>query len=365
MKPFQRATDLIKDAVEDGRLAGAAIAIGDRDTLYAKEIYGYTSFTEEKTPVNTETLFDMASVTKIMSTTMVALRFIADGKIDPADTLPVYFGDQVPPDKAHIMLYDLLTHTSGFDAHVMLEDYLKPGEDPVPFLLSLPLGYETGTQVVYSCLGFILLGKVLERCSGQPLDRLAQEIVFGPLHMTHTGYHRIDQPIDSRNTVYTERDKKTGKWLCGQVHDENARLLNGVSGNAGVFSTIDDSIIFAQMLANHGTLHGVEIIPRTVFDVAIHNYTPGKDENRGLGFHLANGHCSYSGMFFDQKGFGHTGFTGPHIIVSPDSGLFVVVLNNRVHPDRDRDSGNLRLRRMVDTQAAIAYDAMMRQKMQG
>lgn len=362
MKPFQKTIDLVQEAVSAGKIPGAALAIGDKDTLYVEETFGSTSFadlTGNATPVDRHTQYDMASVTKIMATTMVALRFIADGKMDLADMLPVYFGEMVPEDKAEITLFQLMTHTSGFSAHIPLEENISSSDDTADFLLHAPLAYEPESQVVYSCMGYILLGKILERVGGQPLDVLAKDLIFTPLGMSHTGYHPLNKPVDTTNTAFTERDHLTGKWLIGRVHDENARFQNGVSGNAGVFSDIEDCIRFARMLANHGSLDGVELIPRRIFDQAIKNYTPGMDENRGLGFHLANGHFSYSGLFFDQNGFGHTGFTGPHIIVSPDTGLYVVLLNNRVHPSREWDSGNLRLRRLVNTQAAIEYDRLI------
>ncbi len=361
MRPFQKAIDLVREAVDDGRLAGAALAIGVGDRLYAEETFGRTSFPEltgDAGPVDRHTLYDMASVTKIMSTTMIALRFIAEGRMDLADMLPVYFGDAVPPDKAEVTLFQLLTHTSGLAAEIRLEKFLKPGDDVADFLLHAPLSYTPGSREEYSCMGFILLAKALERIGGEPLDELARRLVFEPLGMDHTGYHRLDRPIDPANTAYTERDHLTGQWLVGRVHDENARFQNGVSGNAGVFSDIEDCVRFARMLAGHGTLEGVELIPRRIFDRAIQNYTPGMEENRGLGFHLANGHFSYSGLFFDQSAFGHTGFAGPHILVSPDTGLYVVLLNNRVHPDRERDSGNLRLRRLIHTQLAIEYERL-------
>ena len=359
MKPFQKSIELVQSAVDAGRIAGAALAIGDRDRLFVEETFGYTSFadlTGGASAVDCHTLYDMASVSKIMSTTMVTLRFLADGLMDLADMLPVYFGEMVPEDKAQITLFQLLTHTSGFPAHLSLEEHMEPGSDIADFLLHEPLAYTPGTQVVYSCMGFILLAKALERVGGQPLDTLARRLVFEPLGMARTGYHRLDMPIDAANTAFTERDHKTGQWLAGRVHDENARFQNGVSGNAGVFSDIRDCVRFARMLAGHGTLDGVELIPRRIFDQAIRNHTPGMEENRGLGFHLANGHFSYSGLFFDQRAFGHTGFTGPHMLVSPDTGLYVVLLNNRVHPERERDSGNLRLRRLLNTQAAIEYE---------
>lgn len=359
MKPFGKSIDFIGNAVKENVFPGAALAIGIRDKLYVKEVWGRTSFTAEGTPITETTLYDMASVSKILSTTMIALRFIAAGKLDLADMLPRYFGEEnVPEDKKSITVFHLMTHTSGYTDHIVLEEVCRTADEIVPYLLSVPLAYPTGTQVLYSCMGFILLGKILEAISGKSLDVLAREEVFDPLGMKATGYHPLNVSVDySQNTAYTERNHLTGDWLIGQVHDENCYFMNGVSGNAGVFSNLNDSIRFAEMLAGHGTLDGEPYLPRCIFDAAIRNYTPGMDENRGLGFHLANGYFSMSGQFFPQKGFGHNGFTGPHIFVDPDSGLYVTLLLNRVHPTRE-NSAHLRVRRILHTLAAAELEEL-------
>ncbi len=358
MGKFQKSINFIRQAVENSQIPSAALAIGDRNHVYVKEVFGKTSYTENSSPVRTDTSYDMASLSKLMSTTMITLRFIADGIMDLADTLPHYLGNAVPKDKEEITLFQLMTHTSGFPAHIMLSSHLSDSDAVTDFLLHYPLEYVPGTRVVYSCMGFILLGKILEKISGKSLDILAREQVFEPLGMNHTGYHRIDGSISTENTVYTERDAETGNWLCGQVHDENARFLNGVAGNAGIFSTLEDCIRFASMLSSHGTLNGEIYLPKTIFDTAIQNYTPGMGENRGLGFHLANGYQSYSGQFSDQKSFGHTGFTGTHMLVSPESGLYVILLTNRVHPTRD-NLCMLRIRKILHTLATAEYDLLI------
>ena len=187
---------------------------------------------------------------------------------------------------------------------------------------------------------------------------MAKEEVYDPLGMTSTGYHPLDKGNDySAHTCYTEKNHITGEWLIGEVHDENAYFLNGVAGNAGIFSNLNDMIRFARMLAGHGTLEGQVYLPRCIFDTAIKSYTDGMDERRGLGFHLANGHNSMSGQFFSQNGFGHNGFTGPHIFVDPDTGLFVVMLLNRVHPTR-ANGKHLRMRRILHTLTAIGYEEL-------
>ena len=357
INPFESCTSLIRNAVANGQIPSAALAVGVKDQIYVKETFGTVSILPDAASVNETTLYDMASVSKMLSTTMIALRLIEHGVLDLADMLPRYFGDRVPDDKKGITVFQLLTHTSGIPAHFFLEEVLPAGADPTDAILQYPLAYQPGTQVVYSCMGFILLGKLMETAAGSSLDQLAQDEVFGPLGMTSTGYHPLNQLIDSFNTAYTEKNHLTGDWLCGQVHDENAYFLNGIAGNAGIFSNLNDCIRFAQMLAGHGTLEGNVWLPRCIFDTAIQNYTPGMDENRGLGFHLACGHFSYSGQFFDQNGFGHNGFTGPHIFVSPTTGLYVILLTNRVHPTR-ANSSHLRLRRLLHTQAAIGYEKL-------
>lgn len=357
MKPFERSEALVHRAVMDGQIPSAALAVGVGDTLYIKSAFGATSYTDEAEPVTTRTLYDMASVTKLLSTTMVTLRLIAQGKLDLADMLPRYFGPLVPQDKSAISLFQLLTHTSGYPAHIRLDQVPVTPEEAVPFLLRAPLEYTPGTRVVYSCVGFILLGKLLEKVTGKALDVLAQEEVFGPLGMAHTGYHPLDKPIDPTHTAFTERSALTGQWLRGRVHDENAYLLNGVAGNAGVFSDLEDSVRFARMLAGHGVLDGQPYLPRCIFDRAIQNHTPGMDESRGLGFHLASGYDSYSGLIFDSGGFGHNGFTGPHLFVSPVTGLYTALLTNRVHPTRENNT-HLRLRRLLHTCITIEYEAL-------
>ena len=357
MTSFEKAARFIKDTVDNGRLPSAALGIGIGDRVCVKETFGATSITPEGAPVREDTLYDMASVSKILSTSMIALRFIAEGILDLANRLPRYFGEYaVPEDKKEISRFHRLTHTSGYPAHIPLYEKIASPELTVPYLLSVPLEHAPGTQTVYSCMGFILLGKMLERISGKTLDVLAREEVFWPLGMAHTGYHPLDAETDySANTAYTERNPLTGEWLIGQVHDENARFLGGVSGNAGVVSDLSDSIRFARMLAGRGILDGKTYLPRCIFDASIQNYTSGLEENRGLGFQLANGWYSCSGQFFPQTGFGHNGFTGPHIFVDPGSGLWTVLLLNRVHPTRE-NAEHLRVRRILHTLIAIGLE---------
>ena len=186
-----------------------------------------------------------------------------------------------------------------------------------------------------------------------------QEEVAGPLGLANTGYHRLSTAFRTENTAYTERCSKDGQWLVGRVHDENAFFQDGVSGNAGVFSDLEDFIRYTRMLANHGVLDGQVYLPRCIFDTAIRNYTPGQDENRGLGFWLAGGYYSMSGQFSDQDSFGHNGFTGPHVLVNPNNGLWVCMMANRVHPTR-YNNNHLRIRRILHTLLQVDWEEMNR-----
>jgi CubicO group peptidase (beta-lactamase class C family) len=306
---------LLNQAVADGVAPSAAVCVGVRDKVLAV----YTAGDAAR-----ETLFDMASITKILSTNAVALRALELGEITLWDTVSRFIPN-APEDKAEIPLIRLLTHTSGISPHFRLDAVCDDPKQALDAILNHPLEVEPGT-VAYTCMGFILLGKILEGIFGAPLDKLASEFVFKPLGMDNTGYNPKQGPF-----APTEIDPATGKALSGVVHDENARFLGGVSGNAGVFSNIDDMSRYASSLAADdgrlfapGTLH-----------IATRNYSKGQGVHRGLGFHLGGVPESYMGDYLTDTAFGHTGFTGTSLVIDPISGRFTVLLTNRVNPTRE------------------------------
>ena len=337
MEAFHRVHQLIQQGLEDGAYPCAALAVGIGQTTYLKRTYG---------PCTEKTLFDMASVSKILGPTMVAFRFLEEGQIRLYDTVGVFFPD-APADKQDITVLQLMTHTSGIAAHFFLSEHTADPAEAANVILNYPLAQETGSDPVYSCMGYILLGKILESIGGASLDELAKKYVFDPLGMSHTGYH------PEGDVAPTEMDAATGRPLQGIVHDENARFLKGISANAGVFSDLDDMITFTKMLACGGkTSSENDYLSPAALRAALINRTPeSAGEFRGLGFNLAGSPRSFLGDLMSPKAFGHTGFTGTSFAVDPETGLWVVLLTNRVCPSRD-NLKLMRLRSLVHNAAA-------------
>lgn len=364
----EKINKMLQDGIANKYFPCAAFAIGDKDGLLYKNYYGVTRcfddnkpcfeavperFTGVTPPLSEKTLFDMASCSKIMSATMLALRFIEEGKITLFDSISRFF--DVPEDKKDIEIRHLLTHTSGIKQHFLLENDGRSPEQAVEIILSQELAYPTGTKVAYSCMGFILLGKILEKVGGAPLDVLAEEFVFKPLGMSNTCYNPLEKGYtDIAATEYVE---SVGGYKQGLVHDENALFLRGVSANAGVFSTLDDVTVFAQMLANKGEIKGKEafLAPSTM-KAAIYDYTRGKEEGRGLGFVIREvDTLSAMGDLYPDGSYGHNGFTGTSIYVHGDTGLYIVLLTNRVHFTR-ASQGLYRFRRMLFNLCVSEYE---------
>ncbi|MGN0779024.1 MAG: serine hydrolase domain-containing protein [Aristaeellaceae bacterium] len=324
---MQKVLDaLLAQGLQEGCYPGAAAACGCGSTVFAISCTGKIS--ENGSAVNDNTRYDMASLTKIIAPTMLALRALEDGELTLWDRLDRFFPD-CPEDKRSITIRHLMTHTAGFVPAFWLSEEAASPEDALRALLAHPLATPIGEGVHYSCMGYITLGKVLETVYGQPLDQLAHERVFVPLGMAHTGYC----PQDRDNIAATEVDGETGVAWQGIVHDENARFLRGVSANAGVFSDIHDMIRLAQMLA----LGGNGYLSRGMVNKAIAFQAGDAEVHRGLGFHLAGTPENFMGDLFPAESFGHTGFTGTSMAIDPHTGFFVILLSNRVHPTRNND----------------------------
>ena len=334
---------LLEDGLREGCYPGAVAACGCGDAVFAISCKGKIS--ENGPDVNVATRYDMASLSKILGPTMLTLRAIEEGELTLWDKLERFFPD-CPEDKKAITIKHLMTHTAGFSPVFWLGGEAQSPEDALRALLAHPLETPIGAEVHYSCMGYITLGKVLETIYGRPLDELAREHVFEPLGLKNTDYN----PQNQENIAATEIDKETGVVLQGVVHDENARFLRGVSANAGVFSDIHDMIRFAQMLARGGEGY----LSRGMLKKAIALQAGDENVHRGLGFHLAGTPENYMGDLFPATSFGHTGFTGTSLAIDPETGFFVILLSNRVHPTRE-NTKLMRFRRRMHNMLYAAY----------
>ncbi len=342
---FKNIDNLISSEIGNA-FSSAVLSVGIKDKIYMQKAYG---------EANIDTLFDIASLTKIVCTSMIAFKFIEDGKIRLYDTIDKFI-ETVPEDKKQITIKHLLTHTSGLEPTIFIEEKtsestLKAASDVI---LSLNLLHPIGTKPVYSCLGFILLAHIFEIISNTQFDVLAKQYVTAPLALSNTSF------TPSGDIAPTEKMDNSEEFYKGIVHDHNARFLNGVSGNAGIFSNIQDMTTFAQMLAMGGkTLNGEHYLSPAMLKKAIKNYTPGENQEfRGLGFNLAGSPLNFIGDLMGENSFGHTGFTGTSIAIDPDTGLFVVLLTNRVHPTRD-NIRIIRMRSLMHNMAAAEASRML------
>ena len=342
---FEKTLDRIREGVGSA-FPCAAVAVGVGHRVFVRQFFGHRQLQPIAFPVTEDTLFDLASVSKVVATTMVALKMLENGTLSLHDRISRWFADTGHFEDCEII--HLMTHTSGLPAGLPLYNMTHEKGEVARSILQANRCYETGTQVLYSCMGYIVLQKILEKVGNAPLDVLAKEYVFTPLEMKNACYH----PALAKNSTplcpvaATERNAKTGEWTVGHVHDENAFFMGGIAGNAGVFATLDDMIAFTSMCATRGIAkNGTVFLSKETFDLAIKNRTPDKAESRGLGFQLKGSQDFPGGTLFSQGSYGHTGFTGTSFYIDAQTGLWGILLTNAVHYGRENRNAYFALRK--------------------
>ncbi len=323
---------MLEEFVEQGAFPGGIVAVGHRGALVHLHPFGRLSYDENAPEVEEDTIYDLASLTKVVATTTMAMIMVDEGRLDldakVQDFLPLFKG----PGKDEVTIRHLLTHSSGVDWWAPLYEELEGPEEYLQRIQGMELVYEPGSVYKYSDLGIILLGEILSRVAGQPLEEFVRERVFEPLSMPDTLFRPGDDCLS--RIAPTEYDTWRGRLVRGEVHDENAFALGGVAPHAGLFSTAGDLSRFVQMLLNGGVLEHHRIVSRET--VELFTRTAGEGEStRALGWDTKSPEKSTAGSYFSPRSFGHTGFTGTSIWVDPDRELFLILLTNRVHPTRD------------------------------
>lgn len=321
---------VLRRGLADSAYPGAYAIVGDSDAVFASLGVGHLDWAPSPTP-DENTLWDLASLTKVIGTTTAVMQLWDRGLIKLDEPVQHYLPEFTGPHKELVTVRNLLTHSSGLPAWRPLYKEATSPAAALALVYTTPLDTLPGVRMVYSDLGAILLGKLVERVSGEPLDQYLAAHVFGPLGMAST---RFRPPAAWLSRIApTERDPWRGRLIRGEVHDENAYALGGVSGHAGLFSSAHDLARFAQMYLHRGELGGVRIVSAAAVDTFTHVQNMAFS-NRALGWEVPNGTNS-AGHLLSNRAFGHTGFTGTSIWIDPQQDLFIILLTNRVDPTRD------------------------------
>ena len=317
--------------------------------------YGRTDWAPGAPAANDSTMYDMASLTKVVAATTAAMILEEEGKLDIDRTVASYLPEYDVPDKRAITVRMLLTHASGIRSNHPLWKEAKGREQYFAGMVKHPLESVPGTQVLYTDWNMVLMQFIVERITGQTLDQFLDSRVFGPLGLRDTRYN---PPASLKPRIApTETEDFRGGQVWGVVHDETAWVLGGVSGNAGLFSSARDLAVFMQMLLNGGSYGETRILRPTT--VARWTARQRADASRALGWDTPSPNSS-AGRYFSLRSFGHTGFTGTSVWADPEKELFVVLLTNRVNPTRDNQKiGPLR-RAVVDAIQQSIVDAPLR-----
>jgi beta-N-acetylhexosaminidase len=331
---LQKVDSVVDSAIADSAFPGAVLLVAKDGIIVHDKAYGSYDYGIYSKRVDVNTMYDLASVTKVIATTSSVMRLVDEGKIKLTDPVIKYIPPFGQKGKEKITLYNLMVHNSGLPAWRRFYDFCSTPQCLLDSLYATPLIYKTGDSTIYSDLGLITMGKVIEQVSHTTLDRYVDSVFFQPLGMTSTMYNPPQRLWN--HIAPTEVDtfwRKTGQAVLGTVHDENASVLGGVSGHAGLFSTASDLAIMMQMLLNGGTYGG----NRYLNAETIKEFTTRQSEEstRGIGWDLKSPRHSWAGTLLSDRTFLHTGFTGTSVAADPERDLIIIFLTNRVNPTRD------------------------------
>ncbi|HKO97983.1 MAG TPA: exo-beta-N-acetylmuramidase NamZ domain-containing protein [Pyrinomonadaceae bacterium] len=347
---------IIADAIGKRRLPGAVVLVARDGDVVWRKAYGSRVIEPASEPMTTDTIFDAASLTKVVATATSIMILVERGKIRLNDPLSNYIPEIKGDGKDRITLELLLTHRSGYAPDFDLRERWTGYDEAIKRLITEPLRNPPGARFVYSDIGYIALGEVVRRVSGMRLDEFARQNIFMPLGMRGTGFN----PSPQLRARIAPTEKRRGqmsylgdtpqpdaidadKWLRGEVHDPTSFRMNGVAGHAGLFTTADDLAIYAQMILNGGSYGGAQILgPLTVAEMTRPRLVTETGSTRGVGWDINSSFSTNRGDVFPLGSFGHTGFTGTSLWIDPATKMFVVFLSNRVHPDGKGDVAALR-----------------------
>lgn len=344
---FSRVNDIVSQGIGSGAYPGAQLLIGTHDGIIFEKSFGNYTYDEFSAPVTDESIYDLASVTKVVATTSAVMKLYEAGLIDLNSRVSIYLPDFVSNGKEDVTVLNLLLHNSGLEAFVPFFTMYTKRNEVLSHIYSMSLSYPTGSKTVYSDLNAILLGEIVEKVSKQSLDEYCSVNIFTPLGMRSTCFNPQGELLEL--AVPTERDDYWRmKLLKGEVHDEAAYLLGGVSGNAGLFSNSKDLYRFMKMLLKKGicydfnTSKEVRMFGASTVELFTERFEGlPYDNTRACGWEtkpkMETKYRIACGEMISENCFGHTGYTGTSIWCDAERKLIIIFLTNRVYPSRNNN----------------------------
>jgi len=361
---LSKIDEAVLESIARKETPGAVVLVARKGRIAYRKAFGDRAIEPRREAMTVDTIFDLASLTKIVATATSMMILVERGKVSLADPVALYIPEFGKFGKEHITIEQLITHRAGLPPDNEIADYVGK-IDPIEKICELQLSYEPGTRFVYSDVGFIVAAEIIRRVSGKRLDAFARDNIYSRLGMSDTFFDetelvknlpgilgRKETPgadFSEQFLVWCRQIDRTaptenreGRWMRGEVHDPRAYEMGGVAGHAGLCSTADDLAIFCQMILNKGEYNGVRILAPYTVERMVSAQTLPTSQMRGIGWDVNTSYSSNRGDLFPVGTFGHTGFTGTSIWLDPASETLVVLLTNRVHPNGKGDVTRLR-----------------------
>lgn len=340
---------VVARGLEAEKMPGCVVLIARRGQVAFLKSYGYKRLRPEPVSMTTDTVFDMASITKPVATATSVMLLLDRGLIKLDDPVAKHVPEFGQHGKEKVTVYHLLTHQGGLIPDNALTDYADGPDSAWEKIMALELQKPPAEKFIYSDVGYIVLAEMVNRITGQNVHEFTQKNIFKPLGMNETGY--LPDEAIRRRAAPTER--RNGRWMQGEVHDPRAYALSGIAGHAGLFSTAENLAIYAQMMLNGGHYAGIRVLsPQVVTKMtAAYKVSSGI---RGLGWDKESGYSSNRGDGFTSQAFGHGGFTGTTLWIDPGLDLIVIFLSNRLHPD-----GKGSVNRLAGQIGSVAAEAII------
>ncbi|MCI0487442.1 MAG: DUF1343 domain-containing protein [Blastocatellia bacterium] len=365
-----RIDEAVLASIRRRETPGAVVLVGRKGRIVYRKAFGDRALAPRREAMTADTIFDLASLTKVVATATSIIILVERGRLSLADPVAQFIPEFGRFGKERITIEQLLTHRAGLPPDNEIADYVGVKIDPLEEIYNLHPSYEPGTRFVYSDVGFIVAAEIIRRISGMPLNEFAAKNIFAPLGMKETffginflnkirfGGTLSPEALRSLERTYNRiapTEMREGRWMRGEVHDPRAYEMGGVAGHAGLFSTADDLAVFCQMILNGGEYGGVRVLAPYTVERMVSAHSLPTSQMRGIGWDINTSFSANRGDLFPVGTFGHTGFTGTSLWLDPASQTFVILLTNRVHPDGR--GGITRLRSFVASIMAGAITA--------